>query len=88
MLVILDGRKGENMRSMLLKVGLYLLHQEWFRFQLVKLTTSVMENSVEGELADFIKRHKRSIVTIVNKEVVLAESVIDERIQAALKEYK
>jgi len=79
------------MKTVLFKLGMWLISQKWFQFYVVKYITQMLESvkekevTMKNDLSNFIAEHRRSLLTIVNKEVKRVESVIDERLANALK---
>lgn len=69
------------MKFLLKKIGLFLLKKKWFRQEVVCFYTKEIENSELGsELNTFIRKHKRSIITILRKET--NDSNIDNLLNA------
>jgi len=75
------------MQNILIKGGLWIIKQEWFQFAVIKFITNTIEKSEtkkDDALLAFIKRNKRSITSVINKEVI-SSAVIDKRLQSAIK---
>jgi len=81
------------MQNMLIALFIWILKQRWFQLALMKFVTKSIESldSVIGKDAStdkmliFIKRNKRSLSSIVNKEIKIGEHVFDERFLNAIK---
>ena len=74
--------------NLLIKVGLWIIQQPWFRLAVVKFITSAVENTeteIDDKIVEFISEHRRSLMTIVNKEVVKVTSEVDDRLVEAIK---
>lgn len=80
-----------SIQTILFKLCLWLLSKPWFRMFLIKLVTSAVESTktkVDDQIVEFIKEHRRSLVTIANKEVKKDTSPVDARLLEAIKSVK
>jgi len=75
----------------MISFGLWLVKQEWFQFAVVKFITARIEsseNTIDDKLLSFILRNKRSITSIINKEIKAGSEVADSRLVDAIKSVK
>lgn len=75
-------------QKVLFRVALWLLSQAWFRMLLIKVVTSAVEKTetdIDDKIVQFLIEHRRSLMTIANKELVKASSPVDERLVDAMK---
>lgn len=85
-------------RACLKIIGLWLLEQRWFQFELVKLLTKIAKaaeklsertgTSVDDKAIDFLKRNKTEILNIVIREADLKDTPIDDILVEAVKNVK
>lgn len=88
-------------QTILVQLIMFALSKPWFRAFLIKLITSSIESTldqqdssqrkqteVDRQIAEFVREHRRAIVTIINKEVDKDTSPVDERLREAIKSLK
>lgn len=57
------------MKTLLSKFGTYLLRKKWFQKDIINiLTNEINKSNLDSELNVFVRKNKRSLITILRKE--------------------
>lgn len=81
----------KSLKVKIVKMGLWVIRQPWFINFLVNALTYAIESGGQREddknalLLAYLKKHKRQIITIANKELTDETSPVDQRLVDALR---
>ncbi len=79
------------MKIVLKSIGIWLLEQDWFRFEITKKVTSIIDGTStkkDDNVVNFIKRNRVELLAIVKREVKLSSSTFDDQLLKSIQETK